>query len=245
MFNISVERTYGSVVNISPMSIKRDWMDVTPEKHAYRCFPVTQANMIGWNLYCEKDLVFTWNGINDTSSENVKVLEGHEFSYTARGQSTVSINTGLIFRTDQDVSMLTINPVNYFNDDFETMSSLISTSFYDNEYPLAIKARTKDKTITIKAGQPIATIMPISLTQLDGTSINMVRYSDPERIRETANKAYGNAAQQVTMGGEWTDWYRNAINEKGESIGTHETKTLRLYVKNNIDNSEFNEGGII
>lgn len=231
MLNISVEKTQGSRININPMSIKRDWMDVTPDKHAYRCFPVTQANMVGWNLSCEEDIVFTWNGITDTSSETVKIIKGDHFSYTGRGQATISINTGLIFKTEKDVSMLTISPVNYFNEDFETMSSLISTSFYSNPLPLAIKAKSANKEVTIKAGTPLATIIPISLTALDNTEIVIVDYEDPDRKKEMANRAYGDAAQVVNSSGQWTDWYREAINEKGESIGQHETKTLRLYVK--------------
>lgn len=230
MLNISVEKTQDSKVTISPMSIKRDWMDVTPEKHAYRCFPVTQANMIGWNLSCDEDIVFTWNGITDTSSETVKILKGNDFSYTGRGQATISINTGLVFKTDQNVSMFTINPVNYFNEDFETMSSLVSTSFYQNPLPLAIKARAANKEIIIKAGTPIATIIPISLTALDNTEISIIDYKDINREREKANRAYGEAAQVVNTSGQWTDWYREAVNEKGESIGQHETKTLRLSV---------------
>ena len=142
MFKISVEQFPWSTIQIQPMSIKRDWMDNTSENHAYRCFPVTQANVIGWNLSCLSDISFIWNGINDQSGDNVKILQGDDICYTGRGQSSLSFNTGLIFRTDQDVSLLSINPVNYFNDDFETMSSVISTSFFENPLPLAIKARS-------------------------------------------------------------------------------------------------------
>lgn len=238
MLNISVERIPNCKLNISPMSIKRDWMDVTPEKHAYRCFPVTQANMVGWNVFCEEDISFIWNGINDTSGDNVKILKGQEIAYTGRGQSTLSFMTGLVFRTDQNISMWTINPVNYFNEDFETMSSLISTSFYDNDYPLAIKARAANKEIIIKAGTPLATIIPISLTMLDSTTIEMYDYSDPENLRQKAHQSYGEAAQEVNKSGKWTDWYRDAVNEKGESIGIHEAKVLRLSVKDNTSRSK-------
>ncbi len=58
MYNISVEKTPGCLFEISPMSIKRDWMDQTSEKHAYRCFPVTQANVIGYSLSCNEDINF-------------------------------------------------------------------------------------------------------------------------------------------------------------------------------------------
>jgi len=232
MINISVERMQGCLFDIQPMSIKRDWMDVTSEKHAYRCFPVTQANVVGWNLSCTQDIVFTWDGINDQTDQHV-LIESPENSYAGRGQSSVSLNTSLVFRTDPDVSILTINPVNYFNEDFETMSNLISTSFYDNPLPLAIKAKKANIKTTIKAGTPIATIIPISLTNLNNSVIEIVEYKDNDRARADANISYGEAAQVLNSSGQWTDWYRDAVNENGKSLGSHEVKTLRLFVKDN------------
>jgi transposase len=238
MLNILVEKTQDSVINISPMSIKRDWMDVTEEKHAYRCFPVTQANMVGWNLFCDNDIEFIWNGITSTSSENIEIINGKNFTYTGRGQSTVSFNTGLTFKTDENISLLTINPVNYFNDDFETVSSVISTSWMDNDFPLAIIARSANKNIVIKAGTPLATIIPVSLTQIDNTSIEIFDYTDADNKRQEANKSYGDSAQKMNQSGQWTDWYRDAVNEKGESLGKHETKVLRLSVIDKRQNRE-------
>jgi len=233
MFNITVEKTSDSIFDISPMSIKRDWMDVTSEKHAYRCFPVTQANVIGWSLSCNKDIIFTWDGINDQTDQHIKISSPEGKSYGGRGQSSISLHTGLIFRTEQDVSLLTINPVNYFNEDFETMSNLISTSFYDNPLPLAIKAKKANIETIIKSGTPIATIIPISLTNLNNSIIEIVSYKDEGGLRQNAHMKYGQAAQVVNSSGEWTDWYRDAVNEKNESIGSHEVKTLRLYVNDN------------
>ena len=235
MLNISVEKLHGCNFDIQPMSIKRDWMDLTSEKHAYRCFPVTQANVVGWNLSCKEDIVFFWDGINDQTDQHVKITSPTS-SYSGRGQSSISLNTSLIFRTDPDISILTINPVNYFNDDFETMSNLISTSFYDNPLPLALKAKKANQEVIIKAGTPIATIIPISLTNLNNTTIEIVAYNDPDRKREQANINYGNAAQVVNSSGQWTDWYREAVDENGNSVGSHEVKTLKLNV---VDKSGF------
>jgi hypothetical protein len=230
MFKISVEKTPGCLFEISPMSIKRDWMDDTSENHAYRCFPVTQANVVGYSLSCIEDIEFEWDGINDQTPDHIKIFSP-ERAYSGRGQSSISMDTGLIFRTDQDVSILAINPVNYFSDEFETMSYVVSTSFYDNPFPLALKARLANKKITIKAGTPVATIIPISLTQLNNTVITMVDYKDEDRKRVEANISYGEAAQVLNSTGEWTDWYRNAVNEKQESLGSHEVKTLKLSVE--------------
>lgn len=232
MYNITVEKMPGCVFEIKPMSIKRDWMDATSENHAYRCFPVTQANVIGWNLTCTKDIEFEWDGINDQTDQHVKIFSP-EGSYAGRGQSSISLNTSLVFRTDADVSIWTINPVNYFSEDFETMSNLISTSFYSNPLPLAIKAKKANQRVVIKSGTPIATIVPISLTNLNNTAIEIIEYKDEDRSKEKANIAYGDAAQEVNKSGQWTDWYRDAVNEKAESIGSHEVKALKLSVKDN------------
>jgi hypothetical protein len=237
MLDISVEKTLGSFIELSPMSVKRDWMDQTPQNHAYRCFPVTQANVIGWSLSCTEDIEFIWNGEVNTQSDSINVLKGKHFLNTGRGQATVSIVTGLTFKTDKDISMFTINPVNYFNNDFETMSSLFSTSWVDTDLPLAIKAKIANKPILIKANTPIATIIPISLTAINDTSIKMFDYSDPDRKRQTAHRLYGKAAQALNTVGEWTDWYRDAINEKGESLGSHEVKVLKLKVEDNRKNN--------
>jgi hypothetical protein len=234
MFNVSVEKQDYSTMQITPMSIKRDWMDQTSDNHAYRCFPVTQANVIGWNISCLEDINFVWNGINDQSGDNIQLLSSENIAYTGRGQSTISFNTGLVFKTDQNVSLLTINPVNYFFDDFETMSSLITTSFYDGPLPLAIKARSPNKNVLIKAGTPLGTIIPISLSDLNNTCIEINRYQDNDSQRKKAEMSYGFEAQKINQSGEWTDWYRNGVNEKGETLGNHEVKVLKLSVKNNI-----------
>ena len=209
-------------------------MDLTSEGHAYRCFPVTQANVIGWSISCAEDISFEWNGINDQTADTVKIFSPSS-AYSGRGQSSISFSTGIHFRTDQDVSIFTINPVNYFSNEFETMSSLMTTSFYDNPLPLALKAKTPNKVITIKAETPIATIIPISLTNLNNSVIEINKYEDKDRKREKANRSYGEASQVVNSSGKWTDWYRNAVNENNDSLGSHEVKVLKLGVKNNMN----------
>ncbi len=233
MIEIHVEKTNNSIFEISQMSVKRDWMDETSERHAYRCFPVTQANVVGWSLSCTKDIIFTWDGINDQTPDHF-VITSPMGAYAGRGQSSVSFSTGLIFRTTNDISLLTINPVNYFNGDFETMSNLISTSFYDSPLPLAIKAKKANVETRIVAGTPIATIIPISLTELNHSSISIREYSDPENLRQKASTEYGKAAQNINTIGKFTDWYRDAVNEKNEPLGEHEVKVLRLYVRNTV-----------
>jgi glycerol-3-phosphate dehydrogenase len=115
----------------------------------------------------------------------------------------------------------------------------MSTSFYDNPLPLAIKAKVANKRVIIKAGTPVATIIPISLSNLNGTNIEIVKYQDQDRKRLDANISYGSAAQVINSTGKWTDWYRDAVNEKEETQGSHEVKILKLGVR------DYTKGDII
>jgi hypothetical protein len=219
---------------LDPISVERDWMDETPDGHAYRCFPVTMANTIGWTLSCPVDVSFIWDGKIDTTPDRVKILSGEQYCYTGRGQGSVSFNTGLILKSEKNISVLSITPQNYFYEDFEVMSSLISTSFFNVDFPLAIKVKIPNKEITIKAGTPIATIIPISLTSLKDESIEINNFISTDEYRDKLKK-YGDAAQVINQSGNWTDWYRDAIDETGNSIGEHEVKSLKLKV---IDNTK-------
>ena len=173
-------KTHKDSFIIESISVKRKWMDETPDGHAYRCFPVTMANTIGWTLSCPVDVSFIWDGNIDTTPERVKILSGEQYCYTGRGQASVSFNTGLILKSEKNISVFSITPQNYFYEDFEVMSSLISTSFFNVDFPLAIKVKIPNKEITIKAGTPIATIIPISLTLLKDESVEIENFIKPE-----------------------------------------------------------------
>jgi len=228
---LTVYKRSGNSLMINPLPVSRVWMDETPDKHAYHCYPVTTANTVGWYLSAPYDISFIWDGINDTSADHIKIMDGNEHAYSGRGQSSISLNTGIIVESAKDISVLTISPQNYFNNDFEVISSLISTSFLDTEFPLAIKAKVPNKIITIKAGEPLAVIIPISLTKLKDQEIEVLDFIETEEYNNK-RRSYGEAAQEINKLGKWTDWYRDAVNEKGEKIGEHEVKALKLKVFN-------------
>lgn len=230
---LNAYKTGPNAFELSPLSVTRDWMDATPEKHAYRCFPVTLANTIGWTLSAKEDISFIWNGTVDTTGDHVKILNGKHLAYTGRGQATVSFNTGLIFKSEKNISLMVLPLPNYFIKDFVPMSSVISTSFYRHDFPLAIRILEENKEITIKAGDPIAVILPISLSMLKEESIVVEDFIPPLDYFEKT-RSYGDAAQEVNKTGKFTDWYRDAVDENGNSVGQHEVKSLKLKV---IDNS--------
>jgi len=232
MYKIKAYKNINSA-DIKQINIKRDWMDNTVDGHAYRCFPVTLANGLGWGLSFPKDISFIWDGISDTSGSHVKILEGEEYCYTERANATISFKTGIIFETDKDVSLLQMPVPNMFIDGAQAFTTIMSTSFFKGEFPCALRITKPFTKITIKANQPFISIVPISLTNLQNSIIEI---DDPKNMKNNISldeKEHLDVVKEKTKNGIWTNFYRDAVNYKGQKIGEHEVKAIRLYVNNN------------
>jgi hypothetical protein len=219
-------------VNIKQTRIKRDWMEKTAEKHAYKCFPVSLANTIGYELSLPVDVTFVWDGINDSSADHVKVLSGEEFISNSRANATVSFKTGIVIKSDTNISFLHMPVPNMFNDLYQTFTSIISTSFFDQEFPSAIRILKADKAITIKANEPFATLLPISLTSMSNIELNLNNFNMENQWYKN-NEERGKVAYELNKNGEWTNWYRNATDHNNIQIGDHEVKSLKLTINDN------------
>lgn len=231
---INVFKVNQFAANIKQTSMKRDWMDETDRSHAYHCFPVSLANTIGYEISFPEDISFIWDGISDTTDQHVKILSGQQYAYSGRANATISFYTGLVFRTSPNITMLHMPVPNLFVDGAQAFISLISTSFYEDPFPAAWKITRPNEIITIKANQPIITVVPIPLKQISSLEMNIYngKFSDDHGAKK---RAYGEAAQAINQVGDWTDWYRNAIDHNGNSVGKHELKSIKLKINNYTD----------
>ena len=232
MYTIDVYELREGYGKLDPLSIKREWMDETWDAHAYKCFPVTLTNGLGWGISFPEDITFIWDGISDTSPDHVRVLSGNEYVSTGRSNATISFNTGLMFRTDQNTSMLQMPVPNQFIDGIQPFTTLISTSFYKGELPCAWRITRPNVEITIKAGTPVISILPISLGNINNSE--MVVKSIKDLPTDHFNDFdYSSIVYELNKQGKWSNFYRDSVDPDGKSIGSHEVKSIRLKVVEN------------
>ena len=228
MSKIRAEITPGSNVSLEPLSIKRSWMDNVTNAHAYHCFPISLANGLGWGISFPEDISFIWDGIDtDREEGHITILSGSNYVNENRRSATLSLNTHVKFITDENTTMLTMPVPNLFIEGITPYTSLISTSFYPHMLPAALKITKANSVITIPAYTQIIAVLPISINKINNTEIEVYDFlTTPDQ--EINNKNYGDVSQQINQSGEWTNFYRNATNEKSQSIGKHEIKSFRL-----------------
>lgn len=227
--NFEVYKVGMETAKISPLTIKRQWMDDTFDKHAYHCFPISLSNGLGWSISFPKKISFIWDGISDSTDTHVKVLSGNEFVSTSRANATISFNTNLVIRTPDNLSMMAMPTPNWPIDGVWPFTTIISTSFFRGIFPIAWRITRANEIITIPADTPVASIMPISLSQLNNSEAIIRNYSDlPSDF--FPKEDYGQIVSDINKQGKWTDFYRNATDHLGNKLGEHEVKALRLKV---------------
>ena len=225
---ISVTRAYPDAANIEQLQARREWMDDTPEKHAYMCFPLNLTNRLGWGVSFPEEIRFVWDGITDTTPDHITILSGEKYVYTGRGNATISFNTGLIFKTDEQTTMLTMPVPNLFIRGAQCYTTLISTSFYFHTLPIAWRLTEPNIEIVIPANTPIATVLPLSLTQLENDYELQISPDYPTEEYWQEVRKYGDAAEIKNGVGDWSKMYRDAVDYRGNSVGAHETKSIKL-----------------
>lgn len=224
---------------LEPLSAKREWMDNTFESHAYKCFPVSLSNQLGWGISFPEDISFIWDGISDSSPDHVKILSGQKYAYSGRANGTISFNSGLVFKTDTSLSLLSMPVPNLFIDGAVPFTTIMSSSFFTGPLPIAWMITKPNEVITIKAGTPVVAVLPIDLSSLNNSEMVFQDISkfpqnpyndvfDPNEYRETI-KGLNNS-------GDWSNFYRDAVDHLKRKIGSHQVKSIRLKVSNDIIN---------
>lgn len=228
MKTIRVQRLDDSSAVVEQLKATREWMDNTAERHAYMCFPLSLTNQLGWGISFNTDIRAIWDGGEDYSANHVTILEGSEVSYTERGHGTLSFITKLLIRTDEDVSILTMPVPNLFIPGVQTFTTLLSTSFYEGHFPLAMKFTEPNKEVYIPAGTPVAAILPISVSNLQNNYQMEIINEPPTPEYIEKQRKYGEVADQRNRNADWSNMYRDAVDYDGTPMGKHESKNIKL-----------------
>lgn len=225
-----------SSASIDQLPMQRDWMDRTFDRHAYNCFPVSLANRLGWGISFNEDISFMWDGVESSEDKHIKIIQGGDFVSTRRANRTVSLDTGICFSPHTNVSLITMPPPNIFLDGIQCISTIISTSALIGPLPIALMVTKPNCIIKIPAKTIVASILPVSLVEINQTSLNIINeapefMSDPEWNRMVSSR--GVASQELNSKGQWTHFYRDAVDHEGKPYGKHEVKKIIMRVNEN------------
>lgn len=221
MTHVRFVATTQNPVKVNQSRVRRDWMDETYKKHAYQCLPMTVANVLGWELILEEDLVVQWDGETTVP----RILSG-ETTQAGRTQANcsiigmVSINTTWVVRTEEGYSTWLSGSPNYFHPDAEALSATVPSYWWSDEVQMNWRITTVGEPVTFKAGEPFCFIQVYDNSVMQTATVSVERLWDDEKLVEQRRK-YGEFKSKNNTENPWT-WtkgIKTGLDADGNQIG--------------------------
>lgn len=225
----TLTRTHQNPPEIKQSRIKRDWMDNTYNKHAYQCLPMTVANVSGWELILQQDVVVQWDGTNNPP----KVLEGEFLNSRALVIPSIigimSFATGWAFGTEEGYSTFISGSPNYFVDGAVPLSATIPSFWWPDEFNMNWKITKINEPVVFEKGMPFMYFTIVQNNLLESVKFKVENLWDKPDLMDK-RMSYGEAKMKKNQEEPWT-WMKGiktGLNEKGERIGPSSSGFFKL-----------------
>lgn len=150
-------------IDIRPASNRRDWMDATTERYAYRCLPLSIANAHGWVICCGGSFEVEWNGGNRPQDIRVSLKGDGEVKAEGHfGYGIVTISNLAMFRTEPEYNLWVSGPPNSFKDGIQPLSAVVETDWMPYSFTMNWKITRPNHPIRFEKGEPYCFFFPVA-----------------------------------------------------------------------------------
>ncbi len=229
-------KIYEVAPEIVPARSQRDWMDAFPDRHPYRCLPLTMANSTGWEILAPMDVTIEWNGgpaaedIKLTTSGDPRAISSFADSHFRRG--IVTFHTGHLFRTPPGWGVWATGAPNWPKDGIAPLTGLIETDWLP--FPFTMNWQmTRPGRVTFLKDEPFCFITLMEHGRLEEIEPQRMKLSgNPDLVAEYEawrdsradfNKRL-NSREAEAMKERWQRHYMRGQKVTGESAEDHRTK---------------------
>jgi len=217
---VTLTKTHQLAPTIRPGDVRRQWMDDSYNKHAYRCLPLTEANTSGWEILLQKEIVVVWEGglsvpriINDADFNGRPIANCNKIGM-------IDFHMGYSFGTESGYSTWLSGPPNYFVDGATPLAASIPSYWWPDEVQFNWKITKVNEEVVFPEGMPFVffqfydnTLMP----QVEFTVEHL--WDKPELMEE--RYAYSNAKMKKVQEEPWSwmNGIRTGVDHNGRQIG--------------------------
>lgn len=225
---------------IRPGSPKRQWMDDTNERYAYRCLPLTIANSHGWELLSPIAFEARWNGGTPMESVEIRMDPGyaeHLKPVTLFGYGTLTWHVEAIFRTPPGWNLHVSGPPNRQKDAIQALGGVIETDWSPYTFTMNWRFTRAGEWVRFEENEPIAFFFPVERGRAEQFKPRIERLEDAPELRAAFEKwsASRNAFQKWVIEAnpaapaeKWQKLYFRGLDADGKPGPADHQSKLRL-----------------
>ncbi len=157
-------------LEVIPGRFRREWMEQTTDRFAYRCLPMVTANTSGWELISPCSFEASWSGADDQAAISIRSSDGDAtvdaIATSHFGHGVLTFHAGYIFVTDPGWGLDVRGAPNFIKDGIQALEGLVETDWLP--FPFTMNWRfTRPGTVRFAKGDPLAFVVPIRHVLLD------------------------------------------------------------------------------
>ncbi len=162
--------TDASEFTLVPAPGRREWMDATGGRFAYRCLPLSMANQAGWWITCPCDFKAHWNGGVTPSDTRVTFADGKARDCVASHFGTGILTFGLpwLFQTSEGWGLWARGPANHIKDNCIALDGIIETDWAPYTFTMNWRIMRRGVDVFFRKGEPICQLVPFWLSAFEG-----------------------------------------------------------------------------
>ncbi len=226
----------GHKVDIRPASPEREWMNLTEQRFANRCLPLSIANAHGWELVCPQSFTAVWDGESGLDAVKITFDEpGQPSAVSHFGHGVLTFHVPCVFRTEPGYDLMVQGPVNRPKDAIAPLSGIVETDWAPYSFTMNWLFTQPEIEVRFEKGEPFCSLFPLKRAEIEDFVPELrPMSSDPElsaqfdawrqgRFQFNADlKQTGSPAQQQ----KWQKSYHRGLNPDGTAgiADRHRTK---------------------
>ena len=221
---------------IRPASPRREWMDQTTRKFAYRCLPLTIANQYGWEMLCPCAFEAVWTGGPGLGAVTVVRLgDGDERLPSSHfGEGVLTFHVDALFRTEQPYNLYVTGPVNGCKDGLVPLTGVVETNWLPFTFTMNWRFTRVGVPVRFEKGEPFCQFFPVLSILVEEVQPEWHHMDDEPGLREkldhwtesrNAHNRDLNVPGSEAAARGWQRFYNHGISSIGTADATgHRTR---------------------
>jgi hypothetical protein len=217
---------------------RRDWMDTSYNRSAYRCLPLLIANQAGWMILNPSAVRFKWDGAPNLDAIEIErwvdltmsseAMQDYLFPSSHFGSGVITWTLPFLFRTPPGYNLLARGPANHPKDGAAPLEGIIETDWTPATFTMNWKITRTNEWITFAKGEPICMIVPQRRHELE-EFIPEIRLISDNPDLHAANQQWCTSRDQFNEQFKndptgWEKHYFQGTSPDGTTAPDHQTR---------------------
>ncbi|MCW3835677.1 cupin-like domain-containing protein [Sphingomonas canadensis] len=225
---------------IRPAAPKREWMEASFERFAYRCLPLAIANSHGWEVLSPCGFEARWNGGLLPTDVEVRADPGanpRDVPVALFGQATITFHIEGIIRTPPGWNLWVGGSPNSAKDGIAPLGGVIETDWSPYSFTMNWRFTRPNQWIRFEENEPFCFFFPVQRNLLEGVEPEIRPLSSqPELERDFLSWSASRDAFQkwveethpTAPADKWQKLYYRGLKPDGEPGAEDHVSKLRL-----------------